>query len=723
MNEENNVQTPVTPTPVTPQPEPTVETPATPVESVQTTPMQDAPAQPIMPTVPPVQPVQETQPATGTPVAQETTVQPVQEVTPVETVQPVQEVTPTEAIQPTPVAETVTPTPVVEETPSVQPTVASVAPQETSVESVPVQTPTSIDGSAVTENSLNSGSSDNGLSSMNNMSGDISSVGFVPTGEVVKKKPNKLIIMIILLIVLVILGLVGYFVIYPYVVKTYVIKPKVVYTETIKGVTKNINDTVSENLYDKGIYDIKVSLDSNVSQLKNYTDYTYGVNLGIDPSTKAVQYGITLVRPSGTESSYFNYLKDGKMYQRYSDYESLIYTGLVDSEDKSSMLSYDNLLKMGSKVKKDDVTYLVNKISDLIIDSIDEEKLSKEDASIQVNGENIKVLAHKYVMDEANQERTIKYIVDGILNDDKSMEILSSVLEIDKSTLKDNVNELLKSSSSEETEDKENHDFEIIIYTYGNHADVIGYAIETKKNANMHYYAKDNYLEFYSSLNVEDIETKETKNQVFKAIGKKSGGNTNVTVTLDDKEIAKLTVRSFDKKKIDLDYEVTVEGTGKYTGIVKYTNDTNDKRTKISSEFSLNINGDKIAITADLTHDWDSDVANINTREVEEMKSEQLVERRTTFLNSLSDTPIGALFQTTDGLNEGSILNYYLNDQRYIEPIDDETIINEALAASCTMAIQSDGYYTNPDGTITCSNNVCSYLDDFGSSKEMNCME
>ena len=205
------------------------------------------------------------------------TPQPVAEV-PAAPVQPVEPVQPVQPVQEQPVVQAETPVaqPAVEPTPVVQPTV------------------TNIDGTSVVQNTQNSGiQTSDQLGNMNSL-GDVSNIGFVPTGEVIKKKAKKSTVITVILLILVILGLVGYFFVYPFVVKTYFSKPKKVYEETIKSVFKDINETITTPIHDKGIYEISASLDSNVNQLKEFSGYTYGINLGIDPDTKAIQYGASI---------------------------------------------------------------------------------------------------------------------------------------------------------------------------------------------------------------------------------------------------------------------------------------------------------------------------------------------------------------------------------------------------------------------------------------------
>ena len=704
--EQPTVQVAPATTQTTPAPEATQPAPAAPAEPVQ----EVAPA-PVQPTVEPpaqavVQPV-----AYPTPVAQpvqEPVAQPVQEVAQVPqapVAQPVAEVSQPALVDPAPVPTPVVQQPVQETAPQQpvqQPVQAAVATTQTTpvpeatqpaATEAPATTTATIDGSVVTENSLNSG-----INSLNAIGAqDVTDVGFVASGEVIKKKTSKGVIIAIIVLVVILLGVLGYFVIYPWVVKNYMSDPKNVYETTIRGVTKNLNSTVDDVLHDKMIYDVSVALDTNIINLSEFSGYTYGANLGVDPNKKLIQYGVYVISPTGGEKSFYNYLKDDSNYLKLSNYESLIYNGKAQMDDESFYLAFQDVLNTYNRTNASDMNYLINKVSQTLIDSIDENKLSKEDASIEVNGSNLKVLANKYAMDEENQKRTIQFIAKALVDDEKSLDILSNLLSEDKALIRNYLEDLSKNDELTANDEEVDSSFDFIIYTYGNKSEIVGYAVESKNNGNLHYYKKDNYSEFVCHYLSTDIETEKEVSKVIKVVGNQAGGSTKYDVSIDDEKLAEITVRSFTNRKIDLDYSVTIKDNGTYTGSIKYDDDRNNTRSKSVLDFSLKINDDRFNVTVNITQDWTSEVANINTKAAVTLTDAEKQNVMSQFMQSFSDTPIGALFQTESGEFDPSIFNFY----------SQKSIVNPTIKSTVCTNMDVNGNFESLDNTVSCVNGSC----------------
>lgn len=682
--------TPVTPTtdpvpveqPVA-EPSPVVDPAPTPV--VEPTPVQEAPVDPA-----PVDSVAEP--------AQQTT-------TPAAPVESTPEVAPVVNTPAAPVESAPAPTPQVVQQAPVQPTdpaPVQAAPQQSAVPNVPT-----IDGAVVTENNLNSGiNSLNALGPQN-----VSDVGFVATGEVIKKKTSKSVVIAIVVLVVILLGLLGYFVIYPWVVKTYMSNPRNVYEATINEVAKNLNTTVNDVLHEKMTYDINVALDTNIASLHDFSGYTYGVNLGVDPNKKLIQYGLYLVNPTGNEKSFYNYLKDDSNYQKFSSYESIIYTGKANMDSDDIFVSFREILDTYNRTNAADTNYIIEKVRQSLIDSIDESKLSKEDASIKINGNSLKVIANKYEMDADNQKRTIQVITKALLEDEKALDILSSITGEDKALIRGAFDDLQKEDNlSADSEKNEDTSFTIIIYTHGNKNDVVGYAVETKKDGNLHYYNKDGYEEFVFNYVYNDLETEKEATKALKVIGNKSGSATKYDVSMDDKKVAEITVRSLTNKKVDLDYSVTIDDYGTYTGTIKYDDDRNDSRSKATLEFTLNINDDKLSVKANITQDWTSEVANINTKTATQLSDTEKQEVYNQFLQSLSDTPVGLLFKTESGEFDPSVFSFYTQ----------KSIVNPTIESTVCANLDANGNYELPDDGVSCINGSCSVVQN-GQTQTFNC--
>ena len=672
MNEQNTNlgQSPVGPTPVSPnnsEQNNLTQSQTVQEQSVQSQPVQSQPVQ--------EQPVQ-SQPVQSQPVQS----QPVQE-QPVQS-QPVQSSSEqsTEASQDIIVSATPL-NPLNQETPSNLQQNATVNTSPEVNNTPPVQSPTQESIPPVTPVSQPSPGTF-GPSQPINPNNNVSNVGFVASTEPVKKKKNKGLIIAIVVVLIVGLAALGYFVVYPYVVKTYLNKPINVYNSTIEQAFKGINNSVNDIVHDRVTFNIQAELESNIEDLKSFSGYKVGLDLGIDSKAKSLQLGYSIKDPStNIEYSKNTYIKDNKEYARYSTYRDLIYLGEANLDEANELFSsFEELFDKAEAINSNDLSYLINKLSELIKGSIDENKLSKEDASITLNDEKLKVVNNRYEIDYENYLRTEKYILDGLIKDDKVLEILAKMQESTSDEVKADLEEDLK-AIEDNKEDNQDGKIFINIYTYGLNNKIIGYSITSDKDeSELHYYNKDGYFELVAdmkfsssddetlSLNLDDIK--------ISLVGKKDGDNTKVSLTVADKEIANFTVREWNENKIDLDYSIKIES-DEITGTFVYSKDKNNDRLKIDLEASLKVEKESVKVKVSITDDWTSEVSNINTKEAVTLSDEEINSIEQEFNNILSKTTLGELFTTVSGDYDTDISTYYSGQYNGIGYDENENYIDD----------------------------------------------
>lgn len=499
-------------------------------------------------------------------------------------------------------------------------------------------------------------------------------IGFVAASTEMPKKKKTGPIIAIIIVVLIALAALGYFVIYPFIMKTYFSDPKNVYEASIKTAIKGLSTTTNDLVHNKAIYDIEASFDSNIESLKDYTGYSYNVNFGVDPVKKTIQEGLSIKNlSSNVENSYYYYIKDNKAYEKYSSYRGYIYKGEVDPEttkDIFSLFSNDELFDSADKLSSEDINYLIDKFSQLLVDSIDENKLSKEDTSITIDGKTIKVTDNKYEIDYNTFVNMYNSIIDGIEKDDKAVEIISNVYDIEKDELKD----ALKDAK---ITDKDEEDNEIIdrsatittsIYTYGTKNEIVGFGL-VKDETNFHYYFSENYYEAILKTQTKNKDTGKIEDTVVELVGKKNGNNTKVTLKYNDKEVVTLDIKQWDEKGINFDYSlITDEDT--ITGSFKFLKDINNERAKFSLDASVKMGKEYLSVSLSVTEDWTSEVANINTDSAVQLTDEELQKQQEEFINALKDTPIGTILTTISGDYDPTIKDYYDNNgyTNMIEP-------------------------------------------------------
>ena len=100
---------------------------------------------------------------------------------------------------------------------------------------------------------------------------------------------------------------------------------------------------------------------------------------------------------------------------------------------------YRNLNSL-DEVEKTNVMYIVNKISNSFKGTITDNKLSKSDATIDVNGQSIKVIKSSYVMDKNTIINTKDTIIKDLVDDDQvffDVYYLKKDFEINELTLQE----------------------------------------------------------------------------------------------------------------------------------------------------------------------------------------------------------------------------------------------------------------------------------------------
>lgn len=601
--------------------------------------------EPVVATVPETAPVQQVQQVEATPVAQPTP-QVVEQVPVQQPVQTVTTVTETPATHTDIVAQDAI-NPLVNEAAPVEVAQTAPTPESTATPNgvISPSVPLTANGGAI----------------------DSSNVGFVAVSAPPKKKKNKPLIITIVLVVLVALAALGYFVIYPFVVNKFFSDPKKVYETVIRTAFNELSSNTTEFIHNKAKYELNFSFDSNMPTLQSYGGYTYGITVGMDPENEAAETKFLAINKNNQSVSYESYLKDGKKYLKYHNKSDYIYAGEANLEEADKfygIFSFSDLLEGSKNANSEDVNYLINKVADLLIASIDESKLSKEEASINVNGETLKVINNKYQIDEATATAMVKHIVSGIADDDKAVEILAQVLETEASTLKETLKSALETEDTEDAEDED--DSEEIVYTMsiyttmGISPSVVGYGLKTNTDDDsIHYYSTDDYFEFKVYSVTKDTETNKEVTNTFDVIGKTTNGKTKVTVSLNDNEILTMDVKDWTDTTKNFDYTVKIDDESTITGNFKLVKDSNDKRLKYSLEFSLQMGDQFIAVVLDFTEDWTCTIANIDTGSAVTLSDDQINEYHEGFLLDLYETPIGELFKTVSGDVTPSISDYY----------------------------------------------------------------
>ena len=494
------------------------------------------------------------------------------------------------------------------------------------------------------------------------------SAGFVPNGAPLQpKKKNVPLIVGIVVAVIAVLAAVGYFVVYPLVIQK-MTTPKKVYEIAIQNITKEINTKVNDAVHEKTFIELSLGVDSNMEMISAFSGYTYGLNVGGDPVNKSAQVGL-FMKNSTVEYSLYEYIKDNKKYSRYSTDQVLNYLGEMTEEEMNDLFGSLQESLTESSVTNEEATYIINKISELIISGMEEDKFSREETTIKINGESIKVLNNKYIIDDAGIEKMAKHILDGLKSDEKAVKILAKMSDVTEEDMKKQLTyEENKEEDSEGTEDKgEPTTLTMNLYTSTKGAESYGFAInDDKGNLKIHYYTTEKAFELGLYSKTKDEETNKDTENTITALGVARDKGTSVDVTVNGKKIMNLLITENTDTKLTLTYEVFVDEQNSITGSFKMSIDENDKRSKILYEFTMKAGDQYINLELNLLNDWTTEVANINTGSAVQVTEADIQAKSQQLLGQIMQTPVGMLLQTLSSMSSGGLQDYYEDDYNSI---------------------------------------------------------
>lgn len=522
-----------------------------------------------------------------------------------------------------------------------------------------------------------------------------STVGFVPNETPLPKKKNKTLLVVIIFAILAVIAGVGIFVIYP-MIKKNLTTPKMVYEVAIGDITKQINTTVDDIIHDKALIDISLGIDSNMPTISSFSGYTYGINAGVDSNSNTAQVGL-FMKNSTVEYSLYEYLKNGKKYSRYSTDNQLNFLGEMSEEESNEIFSsFKEVLESQKDLSNDDANYLVNKVSELLIASLDEGKLSREETSLTINGKNVKALNNKYVIDNDTADKMVKHIINGLKEDEKAIAILANIMNLSEDEINEKLTYNENNLDDEDDEDDEQTTLIMNLYTDNSLSKSLGFALtDDNGEIKIHYYTLDNYFELGLYSKEEDIETNKDNENKVSVVGTKRDKGTDVVVTVNDKKVVSLFVTENTEDKLSLTYEVFGDEDTNVNGKLNLTIDDNDKRNKTVLDFTMKAGEQYINVSLNVTLDWTSEVANINTGNAVQVSDVEIQNKNQELLKQLSETPIGILLQTISGDVSSTIQDYYEDSYNYIDDNTANDVVNIIPEYSDIPVIIDEDNYTN----------------------------
>ena len=441
--------------------------------------------------------------------------------------------------------------------------------------------------------------------------------------------------------------------------------PKDIFKTTIRTLKKYTANIATEDISKyKGT--LNYSIETNIDELRELADVKRSVVYGIDRKNKKLELGINTT--GDDKLGLLVYLKNGKTYVNF---KSLNKTICLDDYDSFKGISeeLEVLFENSSDISGEDIQYVVNKAIDLLADSLVEDKLSKKDSEIKVNGKKIKVVKTVYEIDEKVVEKQTKAVIEGLLKDSHSKEILKKIKLEDDKTLYDELDD------TEVNKDEIGEvDTKIIIYTTSGFSSIFK-GIEIESN--------DSKISYLTNNGDFDLVFDELGSKVTLK-GIKKDDYTQVTLDSDFGK-GKFKVRKFEDDNIDLDYNLEANDS-EISGTILLKGN----KDKFEGKVSVKIENQKLTVKFDNKSSKD-DVANYSTKTTK-MSESSIYEN---MISELSDTIVMSTF------GSGLIKPNFIGNT-YIDETETETLhfIDENTLTVKTSSGTENVNYTYEDGLL-----------------------
>ena len=469
-------------------------------------------------------------------------------------------------------------------------------------------------------------------------SNDQTAMGFEEKKDKAKGVKTPLIIVAALVIV----GLLGYFVVFPFVKTKLMSSPKTVFENTIMSMKKAVNQTLKDSNFGTSINDVSISFETSSEELKEFENYTYGLRFGLDNKNKAIEGKLYMLDKSKKEYSALGYVKNDDILVKLSGDERLVKVGKTSDID-----GFDEIFDTAENVNIDDYTYLVDKSVELLLSNFTDADFTKENSTIKVNDVEVKATKNTYVLDKEKIKAIYKSIAEGLYNDSRAMEIIKK-MGISKEDYKKDMD----SVTFDEIED----DYKLYINIYTNKkADVIGFDVVFKDQVPFYYYSNEGNFDLY-------IENDESEDKAYTAKGIKNGEITNVTIKEGSETYATLKVSKWTDNEIVFDYDIKMDENNSLTGSVDFRNSVSNSANNIALKLSAKSGSDSLKFNFNLKQELNVKIADVDVNKAVNLSDEEMNTWLSNFLTSVQDTPISYLFDTLGNTNEPT---YYNGDYNY----------------------------------------------------------
>ncbi|MBQ8659615.1 MAG: YqkE family protein [Bacilli bacterium] len=383
-----------------------------------------------------------------------------------------------------------------------------------------------------------------------------------------KKFKKVLMFFLKLIILFLIIFAIGYFFVYPFIVRSFV-TPRDVYYHVID----NISDYMINNVND---YDDKINsfnLDINVDSEKyeDLSGYSYNFDYGYDGGNKFLSFNYIKNDVNYGIRSYF---VDDNKYLNYSNSNILYDVTLVNEEEYSEYFNnYNEINDLLSNIRnKDDCIYLINMSNEFFKSILKDNFLEKNSDTILINGKDVDVTKNTLTIDSSYLKEIKTAYLEFVLSDERLLSIFADINEMDLSQYKNYINNYVVVVDP---------DFKMIFNVYTrNGFEFVGIDLSYDGFRTFYYYNYDNNIELY--LNASDYLPSKLSIKKFIVLvkGTKINNQYNLRVNYNGRDYADLVVNVVDDMKVDVLYTLLSNG---YSGNLLFEDSENSFNLSLNS--------------------------------------------------------------------------------------------------------------------------------------------
>lgn len=356
-----------------------------------------------------------------------------------------------------------------------------------------------------------------------------------------KPKKKKALPIIIILLILAIAGGCIYY---------YMTRPGTVVEGLINTTFDKLEEIVTENTFDElkrntVLLTGKVTLNTNIEEMKALNGETFEYVTGIDYQNKKIEMGLGLQEEGQKIVEASAYVFDKELFVSLKD----IYSDLIKIENFEGF-DFDELFS--SEGTEEDIKTILEGYNRVLVKSINKNDFKKSSAKITLDGKEVSVNKISYELDSNKLEKLVKNINKNMLKEKELLETLAKLTETDVEIIKEAFEEAAESELSI-------GEVSILfdIYTKKATNEFVGLDAKIENLATMEYRkgSKVESLIITSAMLNASIVTTETEENTYNTEYKISAGTEEITgsMTVYKKEIDKNKTEGL--LKFDVNYD------------------------------------------------------------------------------------------------------------------------------------------------------------------------